>query len=53
MVRADMVRLKDGVIVDSSKMRRSAQRKLGHSYAVIYMEPDSEDVRLRTDGFTP
>lgn len=43
MIRGELVRVKNGAIVDPSKMRRSAQRKLGHTYAVVYTEPDSED----------
>lgn len=45
MIRGELVRVQNGAIVDPSKMRRSAQRKLGHTYAVVYTEPDSEDVR--------
>ena len=44
MIRAEMVRVKNGEIVDTSTLRRSAQRKLGHTYAVVYTELDSEDV---------
>lgn len=44
MVRADLVRVKSGDIVDPSTLRRSAQRKLGHSYALVYVEPDSVEV---------
>ncbi|CAM9883811.1 unnamed protein product [Pylaiella littoralis] len=43
MVRADLVRLKNGQEIDPSRLRRSAQRKLGHTYSLIYVEPDSED----------
>ncbi|CAB1120835.1 unnamed protein product [Ectocarpus sp. CCAP 1310/34] len=43
MVRGELVRVKNGEVVDPVKLRRSAQRKLGHSYNVVYLEPDSED----------
>ncbi|CAM9417293.1 unnamed protein product, partial [Ectocarpus sp. 4 AP-2014] len=43
MVRGELVRVKNGDVVDPIKLRRSAQRKLGHSYNVVYLEPDSED----------
>ncbi|CBJ28968.1 hypothetical protein Esi_0127_0045 [Ectocarpus siliculosus] len=43
MVRGELVRVKNGEVVDPIKLRRSAQRKLGHSYNVVYLEPDSED----------
>lgn len=47
MVRAELVRLKNGEVVNPAKLRRSAQRKLGHTYSLVYLEPDSEDVRRR------
>ncbi len=47
MVRAELVRLKNGQVVDPATLRRSAQRKLGHTYSVVYMEADSEEVRRR------
>ena len=41
-----MVRVRNGEIVSNyTKLKRAIQRKLGHSYAIVYMEPDSEDVR--------
>eukprot|EP00903_Cladosiphon_okamuranus_P016049 g14818.t1 len=43
MVRAELVRVKNGEVVDPAKLRRSAQRKLGHTYSLVYLEPDSED----------
>lgn len=45
MVRAELVRVKNGEVVNPVKLRRSAQRKLGHTYSLVYQEPDSEDVR--------
>lgn len=47
MVRAELVRLKNGQVVDPATLRRSAQRKLGHTYSVVYMEADSEEVSQR------
>lgn len=44
MVRGELVRIKNGEIADPSTLRRSAQRKLGHSFAVVYLAPDSTDV---------
>lgn len=44
MVRAELVRLKNGQVVDPAVLRRSAQRKLGHTYSLVYLEPDSEEV---------
>ncbi|CAM9756903.1 unnamed protein product, partial [Ascophyllum nodosum] len=44
LIRADMVRVRNGEIVSNyTKLKRAIQRKLGHSYAIVYMEPDSED----------
>ncbi|CAM9184426.1 unnamed protein product, partial [Hapterophycus canaliculatus] len=43
MVRGELVRLKNGQVVNPADLRRSAQRKLGHTYSVVYVEPDSED----------
>lgn len=45
MVRGEVVRLKNGKVVNPADLRRSAQRKLGHTYSLVYVEPDSEDVR--------
>ncbi|CAM9976153.1 unnamed protein product [Scytosiphon promiscuus] len=43
MVRGEVVRLKNGQVVNPADLRRSAQRKLGHTYSLVYLEPDSED----------
>ena len=44
MIRGELVRVKNGELADPSQMRRSAQRKLGHTYSIVYTQPDSEDV---------
>lgn len=36
--------MKNGEIVSTAGMRRSKQTQLGHSYAIVYAEHDSEDV---------
>ncbi|CAM9361760.1 unnamed protein product [Choristocarpus tenellus] len=43
LVRAEVVRTKDNQIVQPTGMRRQEQRRLGHSYALVIREPDSED----------
>ncbi|CAN0342285.1 unnamed protein product [Ascophyllum nodosum] len=44
LIRADIVRLTNEVIVPNyTTLKRATQRKLGHSYAIVYMKPDSED----------
>lgn len=50
MVRAELVRVKNGEVVNPAKLRRSAQRKLGHTYSLVYLEPDSEDVRRQRES---
>ncbi|CAM9247025.1 unnamed protein product [Discosporangium mesarthrocarpum] len=43
VVRAELVRVQNGEIVNAGAMRRQAQRRLGYSYAIVYKTPDSED----------
>lgn len=44
MVGAELVRVKDGNIADTTGMRKSAARRLGYSYAIVVAEADSADV---------
>lgn len=47
LVAGEMVRVKKGEIApDYGRLKRSEQRKLGYSYAIVYIEADSEDVRM-------
>eukprot|EP00904_Undaria_pinnatifida_P011061 jgi/Undpi1/7085/HiC_scaffold_22.g09559.m1 len=47
MIRGELVRVKNGELADPSQMRRSAQRKLGHTYSIVYTQPDSEDAERK------